>query len=40
MSEELVRDSGYQDLLGRISERYASGQARAAQAVNHHLTET
>jgi predicted nuclease of restriction endonuclease-like (RecB) superfamily len=40
MSDQLATDSGYQDLLGRISESYASGQARAAQAVNHHLTET
>ena len=40
MSDELTRDTGYQDLLGRISDSYTTGQARAVQAVNTHLTET
>lgn len=30
----------YQNLLGQIAEAYAGGQARAAQAVNAHITET
>lgn len=37
---ELTTDTGYQRLLGKISEVYATGQARAAQAVNVHITET
>jgi predicted nuclease of restriction endonuclease-like (RecB) superfamily len=37
---ELTTDAGYQGLLGKISEVYATGQARAAQAVNVHITET
>ena len=36
----LTTDTGYQGLLGKISEVYATGQARAAQAVNVHITET
>ncbi len=36
----LTTDTGYQSLLGKISEVYATGQARAAQAVNVHITET
>ncbi|MEX1027196.1 MAG: DUF1016 N-terminal domain-containing protein [Candidatus Paceibacterota bacterium] len=37
---ELTSDSDYQELVGRISEVYRAGQARAYQAANHHLTET
>ncbi len=37
---ELTTDTGYQSLLGKISEVYATGQARAAQAVNVHINET
>jgi hypothetical protein len=37
---DLTADHGYQSLLGRISEVYSTGQTRAAQAVNVHLTET
>ncbi|KAB2936430.1 MAG: DUF1016 domain-containing protein [Candidatus Contendobacter sp.] len=37
---ELTTDTGYQSLLRKISEVYATGQARAAQAVNVHITET
>ena len=40
MSTELTTDSGYQQLLGRISEVYTSGRLRAHQAVNSHMTET
>ncbi len=40
MSDELARDTGYRELLGRIAEAYAAGQARAVRAVNVHLTET
>jgi len=40
MTTELTIDSGYQQLLGRISEVYASGRLRAHQAVNSHMTET
>lgn len=40
MSTELTNDSGYQNLLGPISEVYTTGQLRAHQAVNSHLTET
>lgn len=39
-NSELTTDTGYQSLLGKISEVYATGQARAAQAVNIHITET
>ncbi|MBK8751000.1 MAG: DUF1016 family protein [Candidatus Competibacteraceae bacterium] len=39
-NSELTTDTGYQSLLGKISEVYATGQARAAQAVNVHITET
>lgn len=39
-NSELTTDTGYQSLLGKISEVYAIGQARAAQAVNVHITET
>lgn len=37
---ELTTDSEYQRLLGRISEVYTTGQVRAHQAVNAHITET
>lgn len=37
---ELTTDTSYQSLLRKISEDYATGQARAAQAVNVHITET
>ena len=37
---ELTADSGYQRLLGRISEVYTAGRMRAHQAVNVHITET
>jgi len=40
MSNELTTDSGYQQLLGRISEVYTSGRLRAHQAVNSVMTET
>ena len=40
MSNELTTDSGYQQLLGRISEVYTAGQLRAHQAVNTVMTET
>jgi len=40
MSTELTTDSGYQQLLGRISEVYTAGQLRAHQAVNTVMTET
>ncbi len=36
----LSTDDGYQSLLGKISEAYTSGQTRAIQAVNAHITET
>jgi predicted nuclease of restriction endonuclease-like (RecB) superfamily len=36
----LTADSGYQGLLSRISEVYTTGQLRAHQAVNAHLTQT
>jgi predicted metalloprotease with PDZ domain len=39
-SSDLITDDGYQSLLGKISQVYATGQARAAQAVNAHITET
>jgi predicted nuclease of restriction endonuclease-like (RecB) superfamily len=37
---ELTTDDSYQGLLGKISQVYAIGQARATQAVNAQLTET
>ena len=40
MSTELTSDSGYQSLLGHISEVYTTGQLRAHQAVDSQLTET
>jgi predicted nuclease of restriction endonuclease-like (RecB) superfamily len=40
MSTELTADSGYQQLLGRISEVYTAGRLRAHQAVNSVMTET
>ncbi len=40
MSSSLTADDGYQSLLGKISEVYTIGQARATQAVNTHITET
>ena len=40
MSDELTTDSGYQQLVGRISEVYTAGQLRAHQAVNTVMTET
>ena len=39
MTTELTTDSGYQQLLGRISEVYTSGRLRAHQAVNFHMTD-
>ena len=39
-SSSLTADDGYQSLLGKISEVYTSGQIRATQAVNVHITET
>ncbi len=39
-SSDLITDDGYQSLLGKISEVYSSGQMRATQAVNVHITET
>ena len=39
-SSDLTADDGYQSLLGKISEVYATGQTRATQAVNAHITET
>ena len=40
MSTELTTDSEYKRLLMRISEVYTTGQMRAHQAVNIHITET
>ncbi|MBF0107473.1 MAG: hypothetical protein HQM16_19370 [Deltaproteobacteria bacterium] len=40
MNTKLTTDSEYQRLLGRISEVYTTGQVRAHQAVNTHITET
>ena len=40
MITELTTDSDYQRLLGRISDVYTTGQLRASQAVNVHITET
>ena len=39
-SSDLTADDGYQSLLGKISETYSTGQTRATQAVNAHITET
>jgi hypothetical protein len=39
-SHNLTADDGYQSLLGKISEVYTTGQTRATQAVNTHITET
>lgn len=39
-AERTLVDSDYQSLLGRISEAYVTGQLRALQAVNTHITET
>ena len=39
-NNDLTTDSGYQHLLRKISEVYTSGQIRATQAVNAHITET
>lgn len=39
-SSDLTTDTGYQHLLGKISQVYVTGQTRAVQAVNAHLTET
>ena len=39
-SSDLTADDGYQSLLGKISEVYATGQTRATQAVNAHITQT
>ena len=39
-SSDLITDDGYQSLLGKISQVYATGQARAVQAVNAHITAT
>lgn len=40
ISSDLAADDGYQSLLGKISEVYTTGQMRATQAVNTHITET
>ena len=37
---DLTTDSGYQRLLGRISEVYTNGQVRASRAVSAQITET
>jgi predicted nuclease of restriction endonuclease-like (RecB) superfamily len=37
---DLTTDDGYQSLLGKISQVYAIGQARATQSVNVNITET
>ena len=39
-SSDLTADDGYQSLLGKISDVYTTGQTRATQAVNTHITET
>lgn len=39
-SAPITSDAEYQRLLGRISEVYCTGQMRATQAVNAHMTET
>jgi predicted nuclease of restriction endonuclease-like (RecB) superfamily len=40
MSDSLVDNTSYRKLLGRISETYTAGRARALQAVNTQLLET
>ena len=40
MSTELAKDDGYLQLVTRISDVYTTGQVRAEQAVNVHITET
>ena len=40
MNTKPTNDEQYQDLLGRISKIYTTGQIRAHQAVNSHITET
>jgi hypothetical protein len=40
IDQGLTGDPDYQQLLGRISEVYRTGQNRAFQAANRHLTET
>jgi len=37
---EFAQDSDYQHLLGHISTTYTTGQSRAVQVVNAHITET
>jgi len=39
-TSDITTDEGYQSLLGKISEVYTTGQMRATQAVNAHITET
>ena len=39
-SSDLTADDGYQSLLGEISDVYTTGQTRATQAVNAHITQT
>ena len=39
-SSDLTADDGYRSLLGKISDVYTTGQTRATQAVNAHITET
>lgn len=39
-SSNPTTDDGYQSLLGKISKVYTTGQTRATQAVNAHITET
>ncbi len=39
-TSDLITDDGYQSLLGKISEVYTTGQTRATQAVNAHITAT
>ena len=39
-SNDLIADDSYQGLLGKISQVYTSGQARATRAVNAHITAT
>lgn len=39
-SRNRTANDGYQSLLGKISEGYTTGQMRATQAVNVHITET
>ena len=37
-TSDLTADDGYQSLLGKISQVYATGQLRAHQAVHAHIT--